>query len=99
MIIVTGEFTAKTNYLAKALELSLEHVKRSRLEDGCISHSVQQDIENPARLVFFEEWRDMNALSVHFSVPASQVFAKSVREFAIDVPRISIFNASQINSE
>ena len=55
MIIVTGSFTAKTECLEAALTVSLEHVKRSRLGPGCISHSVRREVENSHRLVFFEE--------------------------------------------
>lgn len=97
MILVTGEFTAKADCLELAIKISLEHVKRSRLEDGCISHSVQQDIESPLRLVFFEEWRDMSALSAHFAVPESKDFVKYITELASDSPKISIFEARRIN--
>jgi len=37
MILVTGCFIVKEDRLAEALSLSLEHVRRSRLENGCIA--------------------------------------------------------------
>ncbi len=74
MILVTGCIVAKEDCLAEALSLSLEHVRRSRLENGCIAHAVHQDVENPQRLVFVEEWADEASLAAHLAVPASQAF-------------------------
>jgi quinol monooxygenase YgiN len=38
---------------------------RSRREQGCVSHFVQIDCENPLRLVFIEQWPDRAALAAH----------------------------------
>jgi len=97
MIIVTGSFVAKENHLADALALSLEHVRRSRAEHGCISHAVHQDAENPSRLVFVEEWSDQAALAAHFAVPASRTFAKAINELAIEAPKLNVFEAKRVS--
>ena len=96
MILVTGGFIAKEGRLAEALDLSLEHVRRSRLEFGCVSHAVHQDAGNPAHLVFFEEWADRESLDAHFAVPASREFVKAVRALAVTAPSISIYEATRI---
>lgn len=48
-ILVTGDITAKQGKLSEVQAISLQHVKRSRLEPGCISHEVLQDMENAQR--------------------------------------------------
>ena len=93
MILVRGSFIAKPDRLDEALTVSLEHVKRSRLEQGCISHSVHKDVENPNRLVFVEEWMDMAALSAHFVVPGSYKFGKLVNELAEEEPKMVVYEA------
>ena len=97
MIIVTGSLIAKDGHLAEALALSLEHVRRSRTEGGCISHAGHQDVENPARVVFVEEWADHAALVAHFAVPASRAFAKAVGKLSVGAPTLSIFEARRID--
>ena len=62
MIVVTGSVTARQDSLDEVRKLSLEHVRRSRQEPGCISHAVHVDCENPLRLVFIEQWADRAAL-------------------------------------
>jgi quinol monooxygenase YgiN len=96
MILVTGGFVAKEGCLAQALTLSLEHVQRSRLEVGCISHAVHQDAENPAHLVFVEQWADRAALAAHFAVPASRAFVKTAAGLAVTAPEICVYDAARV---
>lgn len=96
MIIVTGSILAKAEFLDKLLALSLEHVRRSRTEPGCVSHAVHQDAENPLRLVFVEEWTDKAALATHFLVPASREFVKTAMELATTPPLLNIYEAAPV---
>ena len=88
MIVVTGSVTAREDSFDQMRELSLEHVRRSRTEPGCISHAVHVDCENPLRLVFFEQWADRAALLAHFSVPASP--------FADQATTIELYDATRL---
>ncbi len=55
MIIVWGCVEALPDRMEDVKKMSLEHVHRSRKEPGCITHSVQVDIENRNRLLFYKE--------------------------------------------
>ena len=96
MIIVTGSVETHPESRAEVLRLSLEHVMRSRLEPGCLLHSVHHDAENPNRLVFLEHWVDRDALDTHFRVPASGAFAKSLGALATVPPTLEIYDATPL---
>jgi quinol monooxygenase YgiN len=96
MIIVTGSILARQDSFTEVLRLSREHVERSRKEDGCISHDVHADTENPLRLFFFEQWRDEPALRAHFAVPASRDFVKALRSLIIETTGTQIWQAEKI---
>ncbi len=96
MILVTGSVKAHSETLAEVLRLSLEHVRRSRLEPGCIMHSVHNDVEDPNRLVFLEQWADRDALVAHFGVPASGIFATTMRDLAAEPPTLDIYDAERL---
>lgn len=96
MIVITGAIVASPEHIDEALMLSLEHVRRSRLEPGCISHAVHRDAENPLRLVFVEEWADMAALSAHFAVPAARAFGRAMGALASEPPVIRIYEAKRV---
>ncbi len=96
MILVTGNILANADNLEEILTLSLEHVRRSRTEPGCLAHAVHQDVENPMRLVFVEQWVDHAALAAHFAVPESRAFAKAVRALAVEPPTLNIYEAEPV---
>ena len=96
MILVTGSVKARPETLAELLQLSLEHVRRSRLEPGCLRHSVHHDVEDPTRLVFIEHWADRDALITHFRVPASRAFAKAAGDLAAEPPTLEIYDTEPL---
>ena len=96
MIIITGDFIAKHESIEEALTLSRKHVEHSRSENGCLSHAVYQDPENPCRLFFYEQWTDDKAIAVHFAEPSSQTFVAAIRDLAASPPNMEIFSAQKI---
>jgi quinol monooxygenase YgiN len=96
MIVVTGSVEARHDTFDEVLQLSLEHVHRSRMEPGCIFHAVHVDCENPLRLVFIEQWSDRAALLAHFAVPASRNFVKALQPLAASASTIEIYDATPL---
>jgi len=95
MMIVTGSIVARPETFDELLAASLEHVRRSRAEPGCISHAVHRDVEDEHRLVFLERWADRAALDDHFRVPASADFVRTVTRLAAQPPTIEIYQATR----
>ncbi|MFK8031432.1 MAG: putative quinol monooxygenase [Gammaproteobacteria bacterium] len=96
MIVVWGVIEIAEEKIEAALEISLGHVRRSREEPGCVSHSVCVDAENSCRLVFFEEWQSMDALQIHFAVPASGRFVNEISQLATAKPVMKLYDSQQI---
>ncbi len=93
MLIVTGTIQARPETLDELLALSLDHVRRSRGEPGCLLHSVHRDVEDPLRLQFLEHWADADALRAHFRVPASAAFVQAAAPLAVGRPEMVIYDA------
>jgi quinol monooxygenase YgiN len=93
MIIVTGSVRARDDTIDAVVSLSLEHVHRSRREPGCLLHSVLRDVEDPMRLVFFEQWADRDAIAEHFAQPASIAFVTALNELASEPPSLHVYEA------
>lgn len=90
MIIVTGSVTAKPETFAELRQASLDHVHRSRTEDGCLLHSVHIDVENPLRLFFYKHWRDMASLKAHGKAAGSLAFLAQIGALAASSEAIQI---------
>jgi quinol monooxygenase YgiN len=96
MIVVTGTVTAKHETLDEILRVSLEHVRRSRKEPGCISHDVAVDAENPLRLMFTERWESAAVLKTHFAVPESRAMFRALQTLAAESGSMQIYEAEKI---
>ena len=96
MIVVTGSVTAREDSSDEVRQLSLEHVRRSRQEPGCISHAVHVDCEDPLRLVFIEQWADRAALLAHFAVPASRDFVRALLPLAASATTLELYDATKL---
>src|SRR5436853_2005549 len=96
MIVVIGRILARDGKADPLLALSLEHVKRSRSEPGCVSHRVSRDAENSQDLIFVEEWADKAVLAAHFALKSSRDFVKAALQFAAGPPTITIYEASAL---
>jgi quinol monooxygenase YgiN len=97
LIIVTGTVKVRPDALDRALAVSLEHVRRSRTEHGCMVHSVHQDVEDPLTIVFFEQWADRGALDAHFKVSASNDFVAAISALATERPTMHIYEATALS--
>ena len=95
MIIITGSAQVRSDELGEAVRLSLEHVNRSRLEPGCLLHSVHHDVEDANRLVFVEHWADADAVRAHFAVPASRAFSKALAALC-EASSIELYDATEV---
>lgn len=95
-VVVTGSIQARPERFDELLALSLEHVRRSRGEPGCIAHAVHRDVEDPLRLVFVEEWADRAALLAHFAVPASREFVKAAAACATAAPAMALYEVDAL---
>ncbi len=96
MIIVLGSIVAQPAHRAEALRLSLEHVRRSRGEPGCIDHRVSVDCENELRFMFTEYWQDMDALKAHFALESSRGFVEALSAIVSERPAMKIYRAKEM---
>ena len=94
MILITGSVRARPESLDALVALSLEHVRRSRAEPGCLAHAVHRDVEDPLRLVFVEQWADAAAVAAHFALAASRDFVVQASRLAAQPPRIDVYEAT-----
>jgi quinol monooxygenase YgiN len=94
MLIVTARVVITPEGMAEALQISLDHVARSRREPGCTSHSVMRDAEDDHTLFFFEQWADRAALDDHFQVREARAFARRLGELATEPSSLEIYSVS-----
>jgi len=96
MIIITASFTVPPVNREEIIALCIEHSVRSRAEPGCVSHHIHADCEDPARLLYHEEWQDKAAVAAHFAVPESGNFVKRLTALVGTRPAMQIYRAEAV---
>jgi len=99
MIIVIGHVFTSPGTAERMARLCVEHSVRSRAEPGCIGHNVHVDGEDASRLVFVEQWADMDALTAHFAVPESKAFVREIRALSPAPTAMNIYAADEVQPE
>lgn len=74
MIVVTGRVRIPRERRDEFAAIATEMCAASRGDDGCAGYRVYEDLEQPDRYVFIEEWRDDEALQSHFAQPHTARF-------------------------
>ena len=66
MIKVVFKFKLKQDVSVEDyLKIAREAISETRKEKGCISYTINVDINNPTILTMLEEWEDQESLNQH----------------------------------
>jgi quinol monooxygenase YgiN len=65
MIKIVAKGKLKPGVKEEYLQLARELVTETRKENGCISYSIYEDINDPSILTMLEEWVDEDAINLH----------------------------------
>lgn len=65
MLFVIAEDFIKEEKVETVLPFYEELVLKTRNEVGCLSYELTHDLKNPGHFIFFEKWKDEDALIKH----------------------------------
>ncbi len=72
MVIVQGVFSFDPNDREVFLGASVEGMRSSRQEEGCLEYVIAADPLDPGRVVLSERWESMDHLQQHLQGQAAQ---------------------------
>lgn len=67
MLILVAKAFLKEGNLEEFKKRATELVEKTRKEPGNISYRLLQGAENPNMVTFLEEWKDKEAMDIHFN--------------------------------
>ena len=68
-VIVQGAFSLDPNERDRFVEASVEGMRASREEEGCIEYVMAADPLDPGRVILSERWESMEHLQQHLGQP------------------------------
>jgi quinol monooxygenase YgiN len=69
IVIVQGVFTVDPEERDRFIEASIEGMRSSREEEGCLEYVMAADPLDPERVILSERWESMDHLSQHLARP------------------------------
>ena len=67
VVIVQGVFSIDPNERNRFVETSIEAMRSSRQEEGCLEYVIAADPVDPERAVLTERWESMEHLEQHLA--------------------------------
>lgn len=68
-VILQGVFSLDPNERERFVETSVEAMRSSRQEEGCLEYVIAADPADPERAVLSERWESMDHLEQHLAKP------------------------------
>jgi len=94
MVLLTAYATILPDKVDTALEACRVVRGHSVQEPGCERYDFFQSPDDPAKIVFVEEWSTKSALDVHFQQPAFNEFFAALGPCLASQPEIRIFEST-----
>ena len=84
IVTVIAKLTVKEDAIETVKEELLKLVTPTRAEDGCLEYRLQQDINNPAVFIFYENWENMACLERHLNSSHYKSYVVAVGDLLAD---------------
>lgn len=91
MITIVAKFTVKEGKVEEFKALAKDLINESRKEAGCISYSLNQDLNNRNVLTFIEKWENKEAIELHNNSAHFTRIVPKLGEFQEKVSEINLY--------
>lgn len=91
MIKIVAKTKFKEECLGEVKALVEELVKKSRMEDGNISYSFNQSLQDPTVMTMIEYWADKDAIDKHNASEHFQRIFPQMAQYAAGKPEIDLY--------
>jgi len=90
--IISAQAFIKPDMVDAFLAAANEAIGKSRAEAGNTSYSLFQDPQDPTKFLFFEEWKNQNAVDAHFATDHFQNFGAALGDCSSSAAIITIYD-------
>lgn len=87
-LVVVAEINAQPGKEAELRALLNGFVEPTRKEAGCLKYDLHEQIDQPGRFFFLEEWSSPEALAAHLQSPHITAALPRVPDLCTGEPRI-----------
>jgi quinol monooxygenase YgiN len=90
-MVVVAKLTAQSGKEAEMEKALLDIIPQVKQEEGTLVYSLHKDQNNPRVFLFYEKYKDMDALAAHSSTPYFKALFKTLKPLLDSPPEISMY--------
>ncbi|MCK9782880.1 MULTISPECIES: putative quinol monooxygenase [Enterobacterales] len=79
-IRLIATIVAKENHENEVLSACKAMIKPSHKDEGCIQYELHKDTTQPRTFIFFEIWKDQNAIDKHNETEHMKAFVENLKD-------------------
>lgn len=95
MITIVAKRIVKADKIAEFIAMVEPLINESRKENGCISYSLFQDINNANILTFIEEWESEEAIKLHNSSTHFTTIVPKLADYREAPPEVTLYKLAK----
>lgn len=97
MIYVIATLTIKPGSRDAVIEAAKPNIESTRQEPGCLRYDLNLDATNPNQLVFVEQWKSREDLSLHVKRPHMLAWREAGKPF-IEERKVDIIYPEKVEN-
>lgn len=92
MKVINASFFIKENQRENFLSDAAELISETRKEEGCLSYTLYESLEERNTFIMVENWKDQLAIESHNQSPLLQKFVCKLADYSTKAPDLKIFD-------
>jgi len=96
MLVIAGHVKIDPAARDAGVAASVEMMRDTRAESGCISYTFSEDLEEPGTFRIFEEWESQEALDAHFASPHMAKFQGVVGSLGVREMKVQRYEVASV---
>ena len=97
MIYVVATLTIKPETRADFIAAATACIQETRKEPGNIAYDLHESVTDHSKMVFVEQWENMEALGPHRAAEHSKAFGRVVVKCFAAPPRIEVITPQKVD--
>ncbi len=98
MIYVVATLTVKPEMRAELIEGAKACIAATRQEPGNIAYDMHESVTDPAKMVFVEQWENVEALGPHRQTDHMKAFGRIAAKCLAAPPKIEIITPATVDA-
>ncbi|MET0970661.1 MAG: putative quinol monooxygenase [Tardiphaga sp.] len=96
MIYIVATLTVKPEARAELIEAAKACIAGSRQEPGNIAYDLHESVTDPAKMVFVEQWENVEALEPHRKAEHYRAFGRVAANCLSAPPKIEVITPADV---